>query len=246
MERQLHRKRTVELIHTEKIVEDNAVVIRKRAVRLALIEHLVRHFVVFHDRRLTVLKTENADLFLRSSLCYDLGARDLTGLDNSSDKAGVRDALENIVNSKYIQPLDLRILNNAEHTSLSHRIVPAAIAVRCSENVSFFGDHKFAVLINSRELLLNEEPDVLGAVSEVVVFLEEFACLLVIISTRHNEERYISSGCLCDLEEVVYKTFKDVKNPVLTDIEHTLRVVEAEAASLSAGKKHCNAFPLAH
>ena len=70
------------------------------------------------------------------------------------------------------------------------------------------------------------------------MLLKKFTGLLVVVHARHDEERHPCACLLCDLEQVVDEALEDVQLAVNANFEHSLRVLKAEAASLSARKQY--------
>ena len=127
-----------QLGHLEQIVQDDAVIIGESAIRFTAGNHLVGHFVVFHDGGCPVLKTEHTDTLLRIRLGDDLGAALAAGQKRRADKARICDALEHVIHRKDVQPLDALTLQETLQSGFCHGSEPAAVAVRRGCDASLF------------------------------------------------------------------------------------------------------------
>ena len=70
------------------------------------------------------------------------------------------------------------------------------------------------------------------------MLLEELLCLSVILNACHNEKRNPRLSLSDNIKKIVNKALKDKKLLINADIKHSLRLVEAQTASLTAGKEN--------
>ena len=92
----------VKLFYMEQIIESNAEIVCRLAVRKLRITHFIAQLIVFNDGRLSILQTHHSDSFIGRGLPNDLGADNTVGKLYCTDECRVSNALEHIVNSKYI------------------------------------------------------------------------------------------------------------------------------------------------
>lgn len=75
---------------------------------------------------------------------------------------------------------------------------------------------------------------IVGAVAEIVVFLQKSTCFCVILLAGHDEKRHIRLRLIGHLFQIVDQTLKDIQIPCLSHVVHSLGMVESQPGTLTA------------
>ena len=238
MEHQLVIHDFFQLVLTEEIIQNHSEIIRRISVVISGAQKLRRHLIIFHNGRFSILQAHRADLLIRSSLPYNLGAAYTILCDGCTDKGRICNSLQNIVYREAVQPLYTELMQFIQETCFVHRTEPAAVSVRRGRHTEPVFHIDLSLIIGSRCHVLTEEKYHLRIVSEIRMFLHEGnRCVMVFIAC-HNEKREKSSCLMDNIHHVLNKSLHDINRMRKTDVIHAFRIVRSQSCSHSAGKQN--------
>ena len=105
----------------EKIIENNAKVICRVTVFIFCVAKFFCLLIVFDDRWSSILKAHNTDFFVGVCFPYNFCTDSAFLVYSCTDKAWVSNTLENIINSKNIDPLDIFFVDYIDNSRILHR-----------------------------------------------------------------------------------------------------------------------------
>ena len=234
-----------ELVFLEQIIEDHPEAVAQFPVTVARKRHFGRQFVIFHDARHAVFQTKHPHAFFGTSLFDHFCARFATACDRRTQKNGIGDVLQHVIDRKHVEPLHVSVNLFLQQTRTDKRRIPTAVAVRRARDRIFLFQKQFAVKIDARRRILDEKADIFLGITEIAVFFEKSARFFVVLPARHHGERNVCRTDGTDLFEPIHKQTENGKVARQPHIKRTLGLIAAQPRALPAREQHCRKFSFA-